>query len=125
MKTRLGVTFALAAAALAAQPAAYLIQTVAGSSAMGDGGPAIQASLNNAQGVTVDVSGNIFIADTDAHRIRKITPDGRISTVAGNGTPGAQGDGGPAVAAQLNTPYGVATDRAGNLYIADLGNNRV
>ena len=92
---------------------------------MGDGGPAIEASLNNAQGVAVDPAGNIFIADTDAHRIRKITPDGIISTVAGNGTPGAQGDGGRAVAAQLNTPYGVAADRAGNLYIADLGNNRV
>ncbi|MBI2680961.1 MAG: hypothetical protein HYX25_08150 [Candidatus Solibacter usitatus] len=125
MKTRLGVTLVVTALALAAQPATYLIETVAGSSAMGDGGPAIAASLNNAQGIAVDPAGNIFIADTDAHRIRKITPDGLISTVAGTGAPGAQGDGGPAVAAQLNTPYGVAADRAGNLYIADLGNNRV
>src|SRR5579862_5759726 len=109
--------FLLTATALAAQPVTYLIQTVAGSSDMGDGGLAVQASLNNTQGVAVDPAGNIFIADTDAHRIRKITPDGLISTVAGNGTAGALGDGGPAAAAQLNTPYGVAADRAGNLYI--------
>ncbi len=115
----------LIATVLAAQPVTYLIQTVAGSSDMGDGGPAIQASVNNTQGVAVDFAGNIFIADTDAHRIRKITPDGLIATVAGNGTAGALGDGGPAAIAQLNTPYGVATDGAGNLYIADLGNNRV
>src|SRR5258707_10126683 len=102
MKTRLCAIAAVAAAALAAQPAnvSYLIQTAAGSSAMGDGGPALAASLNNAQGVAVDPAANIFIADTDAHPIPKITPDGLISTVAGNGSPGSPGDGGPAGAAQ-------------------------
>lgn len=70
-------------------------------------------------------AGNIYIADANDHRVRKIANDGTISTVAGDGFPGFRGDGGPASAARLNTPYGIAADGAGNLYIADLGNNRV
>src|SRR5579863_10369265 len=103
----------------------YTIDTVAGSSAVGDGGPATAAALSDAEGVAVDSAGNIYIADANDHRIRKIANDGTISTVAGDGFPGFTGDGGPASAARLNTPYGIAVDRAGNLYIADLGNNRV
>ena len=103
----------------------YTIQTVAGTSDVGDGGSALQAAIGDAQGVAVDATGNVFIADTYDHRVRKVTPDGKISTVAGDGSPGFQGDGGPASAARLNNPYGIAIDRAGNLYIADLGNNRV
>lgn len=103
----------------------YTINTVAGSSNVGDGGPAIAASLSDAEGVAVDSAGNVFIADANDHRIRKIATDGTISTIAGDGFPGFTGDGGPGSAARLNTPYGIAVDSAGNLYIADLGNNRV
>jgi uncharacterized protein (TIGR03437 family) len=103
----------------------FTIVTVAGSSAVGDGGPATAAALSDAEGVAVDAAGNIYIADANDHRIRKVATDGTISTVAGGGFPGFMGDGGPASAARLNTPYGIAVDRAGNLYIADLGNNRV
>jgi len=106
-------------------PAAYTIATVAGSSVVGDGGPATSAALSDAEGVAVDSLGNVYIADSNDHRVRKVASDGTISTVAGDGFPGFRGDGGPAPAARLNTPYGIAVDTAGNLYIADLGNNRV
>src|SRR5690242_1075645 len=104
---------------------AYSIETVAGSSQVGDDGAATAAALSDAQGVALDAAGNVFIADANDHRVRKIAPDGTISTIAGDGFPGSRGDGGPALAARLNTPYGVAVDVAGNLFIADLGNNRV
>lgn len=103
----------------------YTINTVAGSSNVGDGGLATAASLSDAEGVAVDAAGNVYIADANDHRIRKIATDGTISTVAGDGFPGFSGDGGPASAARLSTPYGIAVDSAGNLYIADLGNHRV
>jgi len=90
----------------------------------GDGGPATNASLTPA-GVAVDAAGNLYVADTDNNRIRKVSPSGMISTVAGNGTSGFSGDGGPAISASLNDPQGVAVDAAGNLYIADYGNNRI
>jgi uncharacterized protein (TIGR03437 family) len=115
----------LCAATNGLAPASYTIETVAGSSAVGDNGPATSASLSDAEGVAVDSKGNVFIADANDHRVREIAPDGTITTVAGDGFPGFLGDGGPASASRLNTPYGVAVDRAGNLYIADLGNNRV
>lgn len=104
---------------------AYTIQTVAGGSSVGDGGLATSAPLSAAEGIARDRAGNIFIADAGDHRIRKITPDGLIFTVAGDGFPGFRGDGGPASEARLNAPYGMALDGAGNLYIADLGNNRI
>src|SRR6267142_919337 len=104
---------------------AYTVQTVAGSSLVGDGGSALNAQLSDAQCVAVDRLGNVFIADSDNHRVRKVNPTGIIQTVAGLGFPGFSGDGGPAVEARLNAPYGLAIDLAGNLYIADLGNNRL
>src|SRR5208283_1475129 len=91
----------------------------------GDGGPAPRAQLNHPEGVAVDASGNLYIADTDNNRIRKISPNGIITTVAGTGIAGFSGDGGPASQAQLNHPEGVAVDASGNLYIADTGNNRI
>src|SRR5881296_2950210 len=91
----------------------------------GDGGPASSALLNYVHGVAVDAAGNVFVADTYNNRIRKISPDGIITTVVGTGMWGSGGDGGPAAAAQLSVPRGLAIDRAGNLFIADVGNNRI
>jgi sugar lactone lactonase YvrE len=91
----------------------------------GDGGIAPQAFLNFPSGMTVDSSGNLYIADAGGQRIRKINPAGIITTVAGNGTAGFSGDGGSATAAQLNWPKDVAIDAAGNLYIADTGNSSI
>jgi sugar lactone lactonase YvrE len=104
------------------------ISTVAGNGTTGysgDGGPATSAQLSGLRGVAVDPAGNLYIADTYNNRIRKVAPGGTISTVAGNGTEGYAGDGGPATSAQLSTPFGVAVDSGGNLYIADYGNHRI
>ena len=90
----------------------------------GDNGPATSAQLNGPGALAVDSTGNVHIADRYNHRIRKVA-NGIITTVAGNGTQGFGGDNGPATAAQLNNPAGVAIDSAGNLYIADWGNNRI
>jgi uncharacterized protein (TIGR03437 family) len=98
------------------------IRTIAGNGMpafSGDGGPAASASLSGPNFVSVDGSGNLFIADTGNHRIRKITSDGTIHTIAGNGTVGFTGDGGPATGAELSTPRSLALDANGNLYIAD------
>ena len=105
-----------------------IITTVAGTEIAGfsgDGGPATQAQLNHPEGVAVDASGNLYIADTGNNRIRKISPNGIITTVAGNGIAGFSGDNGPASQAQLNQPEGVAVDASGNLYIADTDNDRI
>lgn len=107
-----------------------LISTVAGNSGYsggysGDGGPAIFAELNHPSGIAIDKAGNIFIADTSNHCIRRVDTRGIISTVAGDGTFGYSGDGGPAALAQLNRPSGVAVDDAGDLYISDAGNHRI
>jgi trimeric autotransporter adhesin len=105
-----------------------IIQTVAGngiSAFSGDNGAAATASLSEPFGLAVDAVGNLYIADTSNHRIRKIDTSGIITTVAGNGTESFSGDGGAATSATLNTPIGVAVDTAGNLYIADAFNNRI
>lgn len=107
---------------------AGIITTVAGSGGYGyggDGGLATNAQLSYPSGVAVDAAGNLYIADSNNARVRKVSPSGTITTVAGNGTPGYSGDGGPATSAQLNLPQDVAIDASGNLYIADSFNNRV
>src|ERR1700757_3220512 len=80
----------------------YQIETVAGSSNLNDGGLATSAQLGNVQGVAIDPWGNLYLSDTDNHRVRKISTAGIITTVAGTGAPGFSGDGGPASSAQLN-----------------------
>jgi sugar lactone lactonase YvrE len=102
--------------------------TIAGTGAFGfsgDGGPAIAAQLNGPSGVTLDQNGNVYIADTRNHLIRKVTADGTISTIAGRGTCGFFGDGGPASSAQLCNPAETLFDSSGSLLIADYGNRRV
>jgi uncharacterized protein (TIGR03437 family) len=97
------------------------ITTVAGTGTQGysgDGGPATRAQLKGVVGVATDNAGNLYISDHYDFRIRKVSPDGIITTFAGNGTPGNSGDGGPATGAQVD-PFGLAVDGAGNLYIAD------
>jgi sugar lactone lactonase YvrE len=91
----------------------------------GDGGQAASAQINGPRDSAFDGAGNIYIADRDNDRIRRISPDGIITTVAGSGVRGFAGDGGPAVAAQLNNPVGVAVDAGGNIYIADSLNLRI
>lgn len=91
----------------------------------GDGAPAAVAQLNVPGSVAVDAAGNVYVADTFNHRIRKISSAGAISTVAGTGVAGYSGDGGLAVNAQINGPMGVAADAFGDLFIADTGNNRI
>jgi uncharacterized protein (TIGR03437 family) len=115
----------LAAAPILRSDVSYLIDSAAGSDQVGDGGPAVSAQLANAHGIAADRFGNIYISDADNHRVRKVTAAGVISTIAGNGHPGSYGDNGPANLAQLNAPYGLAVDAAGNVYVADFGNHRV
>jgi sugar lactone lactonase YvrE len=97
--------------------------------ACGDGGPATDANLSFPDGVAVDQSGNVYISDTLDNEIRKVSPSGKITRFAGNGTPCASppgcGDGGAATAAQLSSPFGVAVDKSGNVYIADAGDNEI
>ena len=105
------------------------IQTVAGQGTGfgfgGDGGPATSALLNDPQGVTVDAAGNIFIADEDNQRIREVTTDGIIHTIAGNGSKNFSGDGGPSTNAALFLPEGVVASPGGTIYFVDSGNHRV
>jgi len=94
----------------------------------GDGGPATAAQLNSPQGIAVDSQGNLYIADQVNNRVRMVTAQGAISTFAGDGALGQPrflGDAGPAIAAHLNLPGGVAVDRSGNVYIADTGDNSI
>ena len=104
------------------------ITTVAGNGQngySGDGGPATVAELRFPYSVAVDNDGNIYIADTSNHRIRKVDTNGIITTVAGTGYPGYSGDGSPATQAELHTPTRISLDNAGNIYICDRLNNRV
>lgn len=106
-----------------------MIMTVAGTGTPGfdgDGGPAQDAKLGNPVAIALGPTGDLFIADSTNHRIRRVDlSSGIIVTVAGTGSPGFAGDGGAATQAQLDAPTGVAVDLAGNVYIADLSNQRV
>ena len=91
----------------------------------GDGGPAVEAQLSYPAGVALDQDGNLYIADTGNHRIRRIDATGNITTIAGTGEAGYGGDGGAALEAQLASPFALTVDRSGKLYVADLGNYRI
>ncbi len=91
----------------------------------GDGGAATNATLNDPVGVAVDASGNLFIGDSSNNRVRKVSTNGIITTVAGNGNGDYSGDGGRATSAGVQNPWGVVVDSAGNLFIADDYNQRV
>jgi hypothetical protein len=91
----------------------------------GDGGPATAAGLHGNARIVADTLGNVYIADATNQRVRMVNTAGIISTVAGTGVSGFSGDGGPATAAKLNNPYGLAIDKMGNLFICDGGNKRI
>ena len=106
----------------------YQIHTIAGNGTggfSGDGGQAANALVSSPLSIVFDSAGNLLFADGGNNTVRKITPAGVISTIAGNGVAGFAGDGGPAAAATLSAPFGLAIDGGGNLYVADFGNNRV
>lgn len=125
MRMRFYFPALVAAGALCAYGQQYTISTIAGNNTQGfsgDGGAATAAQLFQPEGIVVDSSGNIYFADGGNHRIRKIS-NGTITTFAGNGTLGYSGDGAAATAAEFDNPVGLALDIAGNLFIADAGNN--
>jgi hypothetical protein len=126
------------APALAFPTSGYTIWTIAGTGTAcspttdpcGDGGAATSANLNNPVGVALDSAGNLYIVLGAQHKVRKVTPGGTISTIAGNGTPCSPttdpcGDGGAATSANLNFPTGIAVDGGGDVYIADGGDHRI
>jgi sugar lactone lactonase YvrE len=105
-----------------------VIRTIAGdgrAGADGDGGLATQAAVGAPSAVALDAAGNLYISQQASNVIRRVSPSGVITTIAGTGTAGFSGDGGPAVQAQLRFPIGIASDSAGNVYVAEQGNNRI
>ena len=104
--------------------AAQTVTTIAGGY-VGDGGKATAGSLNDNTHMVFDSAGNLYIADTQNNRVRKVTPGGTITTFAGTGLTGYTGDGGPATSATLSGPRAVAADLQGNVYIADTGNSAI
>lgn len=113
---------------LAAPAAEWVIETVAGTGRQGhtgDGGPATQADLDNPFGVVRGPDGALYYCEYTGHRIRKITPDGIIHTIAGTGEAGYSGDGGPALKATFNKPHEIRFDAAGDLFVVDMVNHAV
>src|SRR5262245_44289589 len=107
--------------------ASGVIRTIAGNGSHffdGDGGPATSAGLDSPEGVVVDEAGNVYIGDSLNNRVRKVTPAGTITTIAGTGSPGFNGDG-SGTDKKLNGPGGLALDASHNLYIADKSNHRI
>src|SRR5690242_859842 len=104
---RIGLILAGSAVWVFGSPKIYRIETVAGNPDLGDDGPALAAEIGNIQGLTLDRAGNLYLSDTEHHRVRRVGPDGVITTLAGTGLPGFTGDGGLASRAQLNLPYGL------------------
>lgn len=107
---------------------AGVITTVVGNGTAGsdgDGGPAVMASINGPHGIAIDAAGNLYIAELRGFRVRKVSQDGVIKTVAGTGQSGFSGDGGPATSAKIGGPGDVAVDAVGNLYILDRDNGRI
>jgi sugar lactone lactonase YvrE len=106
-----------------------ILNTIAGGNNIGafsgDGGPAISAQFNNPSGIAVDASGNIYVADYSNNRIRMINSVGTVTTIAGIGTNGFSGDGGPAISAQLSSPIGIVLGTSGNIIFTDYYNYRV
>ncbi|MGZ3765681.1 MAG: NHL repeat-containing protein [Mucilaginibacter sp.] len=103
---------------------AGVVSTLAGTGAAGaDNGAGTKATFNLPEGVAVDGSGNVYVADNGNNLIRKITPDGTVSTLAGSGSAGSAN--GTGVAASFNSPFGIAVDASGNVYVADAGNNQI
>jgi sugar lactone lactonase YvrE len=105
-----------------------IITTIAGNGTAGfggDNGPALKASFNFPAGLCLDQTGNLYVADRNNHRVRRIDTSGIVTTVAGVGVPDMGGDGGPAVEAYLNYPSDLVCDGKGNLYISDRSNNRI
>ena len=110
--------------------ATSLIETLAGNgaflSSIGDGSAATSAILSSPNGLTVDRGGDVLIADTNNHRIRRVTAStGIITTLVGSGVAGFSGDGGPALSASVSSPYGLTVDSDGNVLIADTANHRI
>ncbi len=119
------VVVCAAAQAAGSGASSFTITTAAGGTFCADGRPAAAAFLGAPEGLALDRDGNLYIADATDHRVRRIDPAGIVTTVAGDGYRGFRGDGGPATAAQLDSPYGLAVDASGNVYVADLGNARI
>jgi sugar lactone lactonase YvrE len=109
----------------AADSAPNTITTIAGSGVAGGGGDCDVVRFSSPVGVDHDAQGNLYVADWGNHRVRRVTPDGQVTTVAGTGSLGFSGDGGPATAARLGAPNGVAVAADGDLYIADSNNRRI
>ena len=105
-----------------------IVSTIAGNGTTafsGDGGPALNAGINFPQGIAVGPDGSVYFSDVNQHRVRRIAPDGIISTVAGNGSFGFSGDGGPATSASLALASGIVLAPDGSLFIAEQGNHRI
>ena len=99
----------------------YVLTSIAGTGSaafLGDGLPATNAQINNPKAITLDGAGNVYFADYSNQRIRKIDASGIITSIAGTGTAGYTGDGSPATAANINYPWGIATDSTGNVYFS-------